>query len=338
LKNILVTTFLIEFIGGILIYFSLEKNHFNSFYEKIFFSVFHSVSAFCNAGFSTLSNGFYEIEYRYNYFLQLNIVLLLVLGGLGFPIVFNALKYLRYRFFNFISPLTKRKKEFKPWVFNLNSRIIIITTAILIVVGTALFYITEYNNSLVEHHGFGKVVTALFGSTTPRTAGFNTVNMSSLTYPTLMITILLMWIGASPASTGGGIKTSTFAIATLNFISLARGKSRIEIFRRQIAEITVNRAFAIIALSLFVIGSGIILITYFDGEKGLMSIAFESFSAYGTVGLSTGITASLTQSSKIVLIFLMFIGRVSMLSILIAVFRKEKYINYRYPSEEILIN
>jgi trk system potassium uptake protein TrkH len=162
--------------------------------------------------------------------------------------------------------------------------------------------------------------------------------MAQLTDLTLMITILLMWIGASPASTGGGIKTSTFAIAILNFVSLAKGKTRIEIFRRQISENTVQRAFAVIFLSLFIIGIGISIILFFDADKGFMKVAFESFSAYSTVGLSIGITSSLSTVSKSVLIALMFIGRVSMLSILIALFRKEMYKNYRYPYEDVLIN
>lgn len=338
LKNILLITFTIELTGAILIYFSIQPSLIPDIYDRGFYATFHSISAFCNAGFSTMSNGLYQSGYQYNYFLQLNVIWLLVIGGLGFPIVSNTLFYFKFKFEKLISPLTKKKVLYKPWVMNLNSRIIMITTVVLIVIGTLLMYITEYNNVLKDHNGFGKWVTALFAATTPRTAGFNTVNMGRLTDITLMITILLMWIGASPASTGGGIKTSTFAIAILNFLSLAKGKTRIEIFRRQISENTVQRAFAIILLSLFIIGIGVALMVYFDGDKGLMKLAFESFSAYSTVGLSTGITSSLTSGSKIVLVLLMFVGRVSMLTILIAFMKKEMYKNYRYPSEDVLIN
>lgn len=338
LKNILLITFTIEFIGAILIYTSIQPQTMPNVYDRGFFSVFHSVSAFCNAGFSTMTNNLNETGFQYNYFLHLNVISLLVLGGLGFPIVSNTLFYIKYRFQKLISPITKKKIEYRPWVINLNSRIIVITTLSLIIIGTVLLYITEYNNTLVDHHGIGKWITALFEATTPRTAGFNTVNMSHLTDATVMITILLMWIGASPASTGGGIKTSTFAIAVLNFISLARGKSRIELFRRQISENTVNRAFAAILLSLVIIGTGITFILIFDGDKGLKNIAFESFSAFSTVGLSLGITGLLSTASKYVLITMMFIGRVSMLSILIALLRKEKYKNYLYPKEDVLIN
>lgn len=338
LKRILVITFTIEIFGAIFIYFSLNNTLLPTFISRVFFAVFHSVSAFCNAGFSTLPNGLYESGFRYNYGLQSIIIALLMLGGLGFPILANLLKYSKYYVTRKILGLKKWQSQYKPWVLSLNSRITLITTMSLFFVGTILFYISEYNNVLLEHHGIGKFVTALFGSATPRTAGFNTVDMTALNLSTVMITFLLMWIGASPASTGGGIKTSTFAIATLNFISLAKGKSRIEVFRREISDISVRRAFATISLSLVVIGSGIIAITYFDPEKKLIDVAFECFSAYSTVGLSLGVTASLSPLSKFTLIAIMFIGRVSMLSILIAVFKKVKHKNYRYPTEEIIIN
>ena len=229
-------------------------------------------------------------------------------------------------------------KTHKPWVLNLNSRITLITTFALTAVAFVMFLILEYNNTLAEHSTYGKLVNALFGAATPRTAGFNSVDMTALAFPTIMITFLLMWIGASPVSTGGGIKTSTFAIATLNILSLAKGKHRIEVYRREIADISVKRAFATISLSLIVIGSGIVLITIFDPEKGLLKIAFETFSAFGTVGLSLGITGDLSTASKLIVAGIMFVGRVSMLSIIVAVFKKIKHKNYRYPSEEITIN
>ncbi len=337
LKYIILITFSIEFVSGVLIYSSLEAKNFQSQYDQIFFSVFHAISAFCNAGFSTLSNSLYEDDFKYNYFLQITIILTFVLGGLGFPIVVNIINYLKYRVRKLFSFGIKRV-AYRPWVFNLNSRITLITTLSITAIAFIAFYALEYNNTLSEHHGFGKVVTALFGATTPRTAGFNTIDTSAMLFPTTMMVFLLMWIGASPASTGGGIKTSTFAIATLNILSLAKGKTRIEVFRREIADISVRRSFAIISLSLIVIGFGIMLISVFDGDKDLMDIGFECFSAYSTVGLSLGITASLSTMSKLIIIVIMFVGRVSMLTIVIAIFKKIKHKNYRYPTEEITIN
>jgi Trk-type K+ transport system membrane component len=185
---------------------------------------------------------------------------------------------------------------------------------------------------------FGKIVTAFFGATSPRTAGFNSVDLGLLSFPTIMILFLLMWIGASPGSTGGGIKTSTFAIGTLNFISLARGKSRIEVFNREIADITVRRAFAIISLSLVIIGGGVFFIALFDSHQDLLRIAFECFAAYSTAGMSFGLTPELSFPGQLVIMALMFIGRVGMLTLLISVFRQVRNKSYNYPKEEILIN
>lgn len=337
LKYIILITFGIEFFSGVLIYSSMKAEIFQSRYDQIFFSAFHAVSAFCNAGFSTLSNGLYDEGFKYNYFLQLTLILTFVLGGLGFPIVSNTIDFLIYRLKKLFS-FGKNTVNYRPWVLNLHSRVNLITTVSISAVAFVVFFVLEYNNTLAEHHGIGKAVTALFGATTPRTAGFNTIDTASMLFPTTMMVFLLMWIGASPASTGGGIKTSTFAVAILNILSIAKGKTRIEIFRREIADITVRRSFAIIALSLVVIGSGILLISFFDSDKSLIDIAFECFSAYSTVGLSRGITADLSGPAKLTVIFVMFVGRVSMLTIIIAIFKKIKHKNYRYPTEEITIN
>jgi potassium uptake TrkH family protein len=339
LKRIILVTFIIETIGGVLIYTSLDTNTIPPVGERIFFSIFHAVSGFCNAGFSTLPNSLYEPGFRFNYPLHLVIATLFIIGGIGFPILFNFSKYLKYKVVKQILRIRQQKTDiYLSRIININSRIVIITTIVLITLGTILFYFFEYDNTLAEHHGFGKVVTAFFGAVTPRTAGFNSVDTSVLNFWTIMFVFLLMWIGASPASTGGGIKTSTFSIGILNFISLARGKDRIEYFGREIAEVSVRRAFAIISLSLIVIGAAVFLISSFDSDKDLILIAFECFSAYSTVGLSLGITSELSSASKLVIIITMFIGRVSMLTILIALLRKVRYMKYRYPTEEILIN
>jgi trk system potassium uptake protein len=340
IKQIITVTFLIESVGAMLIYITVDCDLFSSSSDQFFFAVFHSISGFCNAGFSTLPNSLYEPAFRFNYPLHLIIATLFIIGGLGFPIVFNLMRYLKQMVLARIYALFKLKNyTHTPWLLNLNSRIVVITSIVLTIVGTLLFYVFEYNNTLSEHSSTaGKIITAFFGATTTRTAGFNTVDTSALTFSTIMIAFLLMWIGASPASTGGGIKTSTFAIATLNFISLAKGKTRIEIFRREIADISVRRAFAIISLSLVVIGMAVFCIASFDSKMDLKEIAFECFSAYSTVGLSLGITSELSDLSKLVIIGVMFVGRVSMLSILIALIPKVKHKDYHYPGEEILIN
>lgn len=337
LKKIILLTFIIELIGAVLVFTSLPD--MQGFTQKVFFSIFHSVSAFCNAGFSTLSNSLYEGAFRFNYSLQLIISGLFIIGGLGFPIIFNFSRYVKQVFLSRL-PFSRIKKSplYFPSVISLSSRIIVVTTLILIIAGFVSFYFLEYDHTLAEHEGFGKFVVAFFGGTTPRTAGFNSVDMAALQFPTIMTIFLLMWIGASPGSTGGGIKTSAFAIATLNFISLARDKDRVEIFGREISNLSIKRAFAMISLSLAVIGGAIFLVSIFDRDKHLIDIGFECFSAYSTVGLSLGITSSLSTPSKLVIIGTMFIGRVSMLTILAAMLKKVTYLSYRYPSEDILIN
>ena len=315
LKKVILITFAIEAAGAILIFISLDKNLFSTFGGRTFFAVFHSVSAFCNAGFSTLTNSFYEPEYRFNYFLILTVAFLIIIGGIGFPIIFNALTYLRYIV---VHRLLRLRREHTPWIINLNTRITVITTLLLLVFGTLIFYLLEMNNTLAEHSGFGKIVTAFFGATTPRTAGFNSVNNAALLSSTVLFTIFLMWVGASPASTGGGIKTTSLAISMLNILSLAKGKDRVELFMRELSFFTVQRAYAAIFLSFIVIGASVIMISVFQPALNLTAVVFECVSAFGTVGLSLGITPELNEAAKIIIILTMFIGRVTMLTILIA--------------------
>ncbi|MEZ7866842.1 MAG: potassium transporter TrkG [Paludibacteraceae bacterium] len=340
LKKIILVTFSIEASGAVFLYSSISNDVVMGVGQRIYFSVFHSVSAFCNAGFSPLKNNLFEITFRYNYFFQLVIALLIITGGIGFPIIFNVWKFFIYKIGNSFKRLVrKREKTYLPWVLNLNSKVIITTTAILLISGTVFIFLLEYNNTLTEHRSFfGKLVVSFFGSVTTRTAGFNSVDTAAMTLPVTLIFMLLMWIGASPASTGGGIKTSTIAVACMNVISIARGKKSLEIFGREISQVTINKSSAIILLSFAVIFVSSIGVSAFDSDKSLLSIVFEVVSAYGTVGLSRGITGSLTDASKIIIVITMFLGRVGMITFLMAIIKKSVNTKYRYPSEEILIN
>lgn len=210
---------------------------------------------------------------------------------------------------------------------------------ILLVSGTLLFLLFEYNNTLAEHKSFiGKLAVSFFGSVTTRTAGFQSVDTGAMTLPTTLFFLIFMWIGASPASTGGGVKTSTFAIALANIISIAKGKKNLEIFNREISQGSVNKSFAIITLSIFVIFINTLIIALTDPKLNLLSVLFEVVSAYGTVGLSRGITASLSDAAKVIIAITMFLGRVGTLSLIVALVKKVNKANYRYPSEDILIN
>ncbi|MEJ2005271.1 MAG: potassium transporter TrkG, partial [Cyclobacteriaceae bacterium] len=336
LKRIVVITVIVEAIAFILIFLSLGSNYFNdSLSERLYFSVFHSISAFCNAGFSTLSASIYEGPFRFAYTFQVIVTVTFIIGGLGFPIVNNIIQLVHYKL---VRLFQKKQKERRPWVLGVNTKLILITTFILLLAGTLAVLIFEYDNTLSEHDLGGKIVTAFFAGATPRTAGFNNVNMSGLHTGTILITLFLMWVGASPGSTGGGIKTTTFSIASLNFLSMAQGKDRIEIFHREVSSVSVRRAFATITLSIVILSLAIFAVRIFDPALSLTDIVFECFSAFSTVGLSLGITAELSMASKIMITLIMFIGRVGALTLLIAFMRKKKLYNYKYPSENILIN
>ena len=342
LKSILYVTFGVEAVAAMLIFISIYDLPNMDLSQRLFFAVFHAVSAFCNAGFSTFSAGLYDEALRFNYPLQLTIATTFIFGGLGFIIVVNLLRYLRYRTERLLyhnSYSNEPRYNYQPWLLNINSRITLITTGILLLVGLVGVMIFEYNGVLAEHNSiFGKLIAGFFTAATPRTAGFNNVDMDSLAFPTIMLTIFLMWVGASPNSTGGGIKTSTLAIALLNTLSLARGLSRVEVFQREIADISIRRAFSIMWLSLLVIGSGVTIMSYNQPELDLFKVVFECFSAYSTVGLSLNLTATLSDFNKIVVVVIMFVGRVSMLTIFIALLKNTRQRNYRYPTEEITIN
>ncbi|QTY27986.1 TrkH family potassium uptake protein [Flavobacterium sp. CS20] len=335
LKYIIGITFFVEAVSGVFIFFNVESSSFDNLGQHIFFSMFHSISAFCNAGFSTLSNSLYQTGYRFNYGLQLVVVLTFIFGGLGFPIVANIVSYLKNKFLRLFD--FKNQIKHKPWLVNINSRLNLITTGIITLSAFVFFIGVEFDGALAHLDFKGKLVNALFTATTPRTAGFNTIDMAELAVPSILFTILLMWIGASPSSTGGGIKTSTIAVAVLNVFNLAQGKNKLEVFRREISQVSISRAFATIVLSLLIIGLSILSISIFNPKLNLLDVAFECFSAYSTVGLSLGITSSLSTYSKIIIILTMFIGRVSMLTIIVAIVKKTMKKNYNYPKEEILI-
>ena len=333
--NVVIFTLAVEAVGAIFIYSSILE--VNTIENKFYFSIFHSISAFCNAGFSLLQGNLYDEAIRFDYFLQWIIMTLIVLGGLGHNIVFNFYQKIKTHVLEFFDKTIVHKKV---RIITLNTQIVIYTTLILLISGFVFLFISEYNNTLLEHNTiFGKITAASFNSVTPRTAGFNAVDFSQMNVPSLLFIIFLMWIGGSPASTAGGIKTSTFALATLNIFAVATGKSRIQLFGRRISSESTSRAFAILCISLITIGISIVAILIFE-PKGtpLLTVAFECFSAYSTVGLSLNFTPVLTEPSKYVLIACMFIGRIGMLNLMVGLLRRMNHQFYEYPKENILIN
>jgi len=338
LAKVVFITLMIESLGAAFVYINLDPVYFNTIGSRLRFSVFHSVSAFCNAGFSTLTEGFYDARIRNSYSILYAMGALIIFGGIGFPILLNLYTYFKYKMVSLTAIIQSgKKKSIIPMVISVNSRLVILTTLVLIAVGMIFFLIFEHEYTLRGMDISGRVAHAFFGSVTPRTAGFNSVNMANLSIATVVMTIFLMWIGASPISTGGGIKTSTFAIAILNVWRIARIKNHIEFNRREIHERSVDRAFAIIILSIIILGCASLVVYLIEPGQSALKILFECVSAFGTVGLSLGITPSLTDASKLILVSLMYMGRMGILTLLFAFIRGAGPMVRRFPKENILI-
>ncbi|MBP4141108.1 potassium transporter [Flavobacterium sp. I-SCBP12n] len=333
--NVVIFTLAVELAGAVFIYFSVIDNVIIT--NKIYFSLFHSISAFCNAGFSTLPGGILNSTVRFNYYLQWILMLMIILGGLGHNIVFNSFHYFKTYIFELFNKKIIHKKV---RIITLNTRIVIYTTLLLLIGGSVFLFISEYNHTLLQHNTiFGKITAAAFNAVSPRTAGFSATDYAEMGVPSLLFIIFLMWIGGSPASTAGGIKTSTFALATLNIVAVARGKSRIQLFGRRISADSTSRAFAILSISLLTIGLSIMAVLIFEPEgTSILTVAFECFSAYSTVGSSINFTPTITEPSKYVLILTMFIGRIGMLNLMVGLLRRLNHQFYEYPRENILIN
>lgn len=338
LKSILTITGIIEGLGFILIFLSWGGED-TRLAERAFFSLFHSISAFCNAGFSTLSGNLYDIRIRFNYPVHLIISGLIILGGLGFPIIHNLWKYITTNISDLFKRVCKKEKyTYSSLVIGVNSHIVIITTLVLLVAGTLGFFFFEKEGVLRSAPSdFGKWSAAFFGSVTTRTAGFNSTDTAALSVPTSLMFIVLMWIGASPGSTGGGIKTSTFAIALMNFIALIRGKKP-EYRGREISQQSISRAFAQMTLAILFIMTITFVMILIEPDKEPLNLLFETVSAYGTVGLSRNVSPFLSDSGKLVITFSMFVGRVSLYTLLYSMAKQVQFSKYRYPTEEIIIN
>lgn len=326
-RKIFLFTIIIELCGAVLIFLSWKGMTFDSLGQKFFFSIFHSISAFNNAGFSIFSAGLYEEGVRHAYNLQLVIALLIILGGIGFTTLQDVFSISRIR--------ERWQHSFR--TLRIDTRLSLYSAGILITAGFIVFYFFERYNTLgVESH-WGKIVGSFFQSVTTRTAGFNTVDIGMLTTPVLIFAIFLMFIGASPGSTGGGIKTNTFALVVLGAWSTTRGKSRLELFRATIPYELLNKAFLIFLFSLGFIFISIFALVIAEPNKGLIQLAFEEVSAFCTVGLSTGITASLSTPGRIIIMISMFLGRIGILSMAFALGRTKKMHNYKYPKAGMLV-
>jgi trk system potassium uptake protein len=327
-KQIIVITLLIEGIFAIAIFFTWGKEvYFESLEKKIFYSVFHSVSAFCNAGFSLFTDGFYAPEVRKAYMLHLVVAFTIIFGGLGFPVIEDV--------FSFKNLRERLAYPWKDW--KLSSKIAIYTSAALVVFGAIAFFLLERNNTLEGMNFMERVIISFFQSVTTRTAGYNTVDFSKLTEPIIIVMIFLMFIGGSSASTAGGIKTSTFYIIVISAFATIRERLRVETGNRTIPNDLIFKAYSLFAFAVTFNFISVFVLTITEQGAGFLNITFEQVSAFGTVGLSTGLTPKLSVAGKIIIITSMFVGRVGLLTLALTLSRRVATTSYRYPNAHIMI-
>lgn len=318
-KAIFLGTMLIEAVGAILLsivfvpQFGMKKG--------IAFGIFHSVSAFCNAGFDLIGRFRSMTLYVSNPLLNGALMLLIISGGLGFTVIFEL--------------FTKRKFS----KLSLHARVVLVMSALLIIVPFFLFFLMEYNNpQTIQSFSFvDKCQSMLFQSVSPRTAGFNTLPLDKLRDGSKFLTILLMFIGGSPASTAGGVKTVSIAVLLLCIRALIKGKETVEAGKKRISYQTVDKALAVVALGILIVVTGTMILSMTETNIDFLSILFEVVSACGTVGLTLGITPTLSVVGRLVLIVIMFSGRVGALTILLALASREKKELYRYPEEKVMV-
>ncbi|MFJ6208405.1 TrkH family potassium uptake protein [Lysinibacillus sp. NPDC092081] len=318
-KRILLFTVLIEMIGGLIL--SIRFSFDMPVGQAIYFGLFHSISNFNNAGFDIMGGFKGLTEYVDDPFIVLTICTLITIGGLGF-IVINEL----YEYRN-----TKR--------LSVHTKIVLTTTLILTVGSTILIFLFEYGNSstLGPLSEWGKVLGSLYQAVTPRTAGSNTLSIGDLTHSTLFLTILLMFIGAGSGSTAGGIKITTFAVLVATMWSQIRGKEDVVLYRRRIVNETILKALTVTMCGMMIVVLVTISLSITEQSHSFMMYLFEATSAFGTVGLSMGLTTELSPVGRLIIILTMFAGRLGPLTIAFAITKRRKSEAFRHPKGNIMI-
>jgi len=319
LKKVMLFTFIIQFIGALILSTQLIPEF--GVARGIYISIFSSISTFCNAGFDLFGNFNSYTAYYDNSIILLTVSALIAIGGLGFIVLLELYNY-------------KSTKK-----LSLHAKVVLLITTILIVGGTIVMFILEYNNpnTIGNMNIKDKIVNSIVASISPRTAGINSVPIDKMTTTSKFITVILMFIGGSPGSTAGGLKTSTFGIILCTAISVIKGKENADIFGR-----TIPRGLQLKAVTLLIIGMGLVTtvtmaLTIAEPNEAFLDVLYEATSAFGTVGLSTGVTQRLSEPGKIIIIMLMYLGRVGPLTVVMALISRKKGTNYKYPEGKILI-
>lgn len=330
----------IELIGAFLIWTTVHGTLGMNLIDEVFFSIFHSISAFCNAGFSTLSGNLGNtmlIQHHGGFYITIS--LLIILGGIGFPILVNIKNALFYYIHYAFSRIIRHKTPVRiPHLAKLNTKIAVSATIILLVVGTVAIAISEWNGAFAGMGITDKLVHSFFNATSPRTAGFNSVNLSQFSLLTLILYIILMWIGGASQSTAGGIKVNTIGVAFASFMSTVRDEKSVTMFNRTITDKSVKRAYATIFGSVMVIIVCFVTLVIIEPKLDAFDLLFECISALSTVGSSLGITASLSTASKIIFSAMMFIGRVGLITVAMSLFASREHRHYQLPEENVIIN
>jgi len=328
LRKIFLYSIFIELSGAVLLFITWPNELiFKGIGEKLYFSIFHSVSAFNNAGFGLFTDNLYDITVRHAYNLQLVIAALIFLGGIGFIVLEDVFGIRNIR--------ERRKVKWKR--LQAHSRIALYTSVILVVAGAVVFYLVEYDNTIKGYGVYGSIVSSIFQSVTCRTAGYNTVDFTRLGQPILIFMMFLMFVGASPGSTGGGIKTTTFSVILRSAISTIKGRKNVEIVKHTISNDTISRAYSIALFSISLIFISTFVLSITEPDKSFLSLLFEEISAFGTVGLSTGITSSLSFAGKSIIILTMYIGRIGTLTLALAITKRVVFTKYRYSEINVLV-
>jgi potassium uptake TrkH family protein len=328
-RQIIISTLIIEATGVGLLFINWKTTGvFNTDGEAFYYALFHTISAYNNAGFSLWNANFMDHVVLHSYFPQFVIMILVFLGGIGFFVLSD-----------FFSPdAIRERKKFKWKQLMPCTKIVLQASMIIIVLGSVSFFILEYNNALLDKISVPeKIISSIFQTIVSRTAGFNLVEISIVSAPTLIITMLIMFIGASPGSTAGGIKTTTAFVIFKSVVATIKGKKHIEFQKKTIPFELVDKSYSIIFMSFIIIFISVFTLSIFEPTISFLNLLFESVSAFATCGLSTGCTPNLSDPAKGVLIFDMFIGRVGTLTFAFALSKRIKESHHIYPSTYFMV-
>ena len=318
-KYVLVFTVSVQFFGALLLSTQFVPQY--GIGKGAFYSIFHSISAFCNAGFDILGNFSSLTSYNSNVVVIMVISALIIIGGLGFTVW---------------SELYNGKSLRK---VSLHSKMVILMTTILVLGGTVLMFLFEHNNAnTISNMSFvDKVMNSFFASVTPRTAGFNSIPTDGMTTAGQFLTIILMFIGGSPGSTAGGIKTTTIGILIVTVICVIRGREDSEVFKRRFSKDLVYRAFTLLFIGVGLVIAVTMLLSYTEKGASFMALFYETVSAFGTAGLSLGLTSELSSIGRVLIIMMMYLGRVGPLTVVLSITKKKVSSGVKYPEGKILI-